>query len=193
MVGGVARGVLDAEAVHLLAPGERTDAVLGHRHDLAPEPLHRVAVEPRRRCSAASTGRRGGGRPLVHVDLEIRPALDQRAGAAGVVEVDVGQQKRRAAARRPAPRAASCSDDSGPGSIEHVARRAQQPITCLRPRWLDVDQAHGERRLGHNATGAPCGRPSVLQLVRRGPASFDLTSEIIPFDDMRGPARRGRR
>ena len=35
-----------------------------------------------------------GAPALVDVDLQLRPALDQRAAGAGVVEVDVGQQQR---------------------------------------------------------------------------------------------------
>ena len=97
MVRGVPGRVLHPQSVHLLAAGERMDAILGHGHDPAPEPLHRVSVEAP--GAVQEPGRVGevGGAALVDVDLEVGPALDEGAGPTGVVEVDVGEQDRAGA------------------------------------------------------------------------------------------------
>ena len=109
VVGGVAGGVGDAHAEHRLAAAEDLHVGLGHRHDLAPEALHLVAVE----ALGAGQQLRGvdqvRGAALVDVDLEVGPAPHQRPGRGGVVEVDVGEERPPAAARRRAPPAASRS------------------------------------------------------------------------------------
>ena len=46
-MGGMTGRVDDAEAIDPLAPGEGGDVLLRHGHDLTPEPVHVVAVEPR--------------------------------------------------------------------------------------------------------------------------------------------------
>jgi hypothetical protein len=98
VVGGVAGRVLHAELAveQRLAAGEGVEVALGHRHDLAPQP-----VEP---LLAAVEARRAGDEPLrvgevrraalVDVDGQVRPAAHERPGGSRVVEVDVGQQQR---------------------------------------------------------------------------------------------------
>src|SRR5829696_1428061 len=94
---GVARRVLDAEVVeHGLAAAQHVHVRLRHRHHLAPQPREPLlaAVEPR--GAGDEPLRRGHVRrpALVHVDGHVGPAPHQRAGRAGMVEVDVGEQDR---------------------------------------------------------------------------------------------------
>ena len=82
VVGGVAGGVGDAHPTHRLAAAEHVHVGLRHRHDLAPEPLHLVAVE----ALGAGQQLRGvdqvRGAALVHVDLEVGPAATSAPVAA---------------------------------------------------------------------------------------------------------------
>ena len=75
-----------------LAIGERDDPVFGHRHDLAPERVHAVAVEPRGGTDqprGIDQVRRADG---MHEDLHVRLLAHDRPGAAGVIEMDVGDE-----------------------------------------------------------------------------------------------------
>jgi hypothetical protein len=92
VVGGVAGRVLDPPVADRLAATHHAQVGLGHRHDLAPQALHVVAVQAR-----------GAGDELARVDemrraalmdphLDLGPAAHEGARGAGVVEVDVGQQ-----------------------------------------------------------------------------------------------------
>ena len=146
----------------------------GHRHDLAPEALHLVAVE----ALGAGQQLRGvdqvRGAALVDVDLEVGPAPHQGPGRGGVVEVDVGEQRAPAAARRRAPRAGSRSEDSGPGSTR-APSTSQQPITCGRPRCMTSMTRIGGRRLAaqaarQRASARPRPRASAAG-PPRGPAA----------------------
>ena len=95
VVGGVAGGVGDAQAEHRLAAGEGPDVLLGDGDDLAPEHLHRVAVEPLGAGQEARRVDQVGGAELVDVDRGLGPAPHDRAGRRRVVEVDVGEDDRR--------------------------------------------------------------------------------------------------
>ena len=84
-----AREALEPEDV----VADDADVLRGHGHELAPEPVERVAVEPARaRLEPARIDqvRRADGRD---VHLECRVLADDRACGAGVVEVDVGEQE----------------------------------------------------------------------------------------------------
>ena len=104
---------------------------------VAPEPLHVVAVEPRRAGDELRGVDDVPRAALVDGDHEVRPAAHERAGRAGVVEVDVRQQDR---ARDASPSASNsvASQDCGPGSISTSPTRWQQ-MTCGAPEVEDVD------------------------------------------------------
>ena len=111
-------------AVEALAARQDAQLRLRDRDDLAPEALHVVAVEARRRWRRASTGRRGAALRARARRHDVRPAPHERAGRAGVVEVDVRQQDAPAARGRRAPRRSASSHDCGPGIDEDVADAA---------------------------------------------------------------------
>ena len=68
---------------------------LGHGGDLAPQPLHLgLAVEPGGARDEPLRSHEVPGAALVDVHGQPGPAAQERPGAAGVVEVDVGQQDR---------------------------------------------------------------------------------------------------
>ena len=141
-MGRVAGRVRDLEALDGLAALQSPQPVLGHRHELAPEPVHVVAVE----LGGALEQLRGihhvRRSALVHVDHELREALRERAGGARVVEVDVRQQEgaghglaehleQRVEAR------------SGPGIDDHAVHLVRADHAVV-PEVLDVNcAAHG--------------------------------------------------
>ena len=101
MVGRVPRRIGDAEPGRDVAgqrarPGalEDADAGLRHRHDLAPQAVEVVAVEPPRAGHEALGVDQVAGAALVDPDLRVGPAPHERARGPGVVEVDVGEQDR---------------------------------------------------------------------------------------------------
>ena len=96
VVGGVTGRVGDFEAAveEPLASAEDAQIRLGHRENLAPEALHVVAVQPPRTLEQARRIYQMRSALLMHVDLEVGPALHQRARSARVVEVDMGQKQR---------------------------------------------------------------------------------------------------
>ena len=157
VVGGVAGGVGDPHSADAARrPARGFTFCRGDRQDLAPQVLHLVAVE----ALGAGQELRGvdqvRGAALVDVDLEVGPAAHQRAGRRGVVEVDVGEQERPRPL--PAERLQQGADRGlGPG-IDQNPSTSQHPITCGRPRCIDVDHAHRAapmlRRLG------PAGQPA---------------------------------
>ena len=75
-----------------LAIGERDDPVFGHRHDLAPERVHAVAIEP----TGGTDETRGIDQMWradgMDEDLHIRLLSHDRSGTSGVVEMDVGDE-----------------------------------------------------------------------------------------------------
>ena len=98
MVGRVSRRVGNLEAVEqLLAPAEDAEVLLGDGENLAPQSFHIVPVEPPRAVEQARWIDEVLSASLVHVDLEVRPAADERSACAGVIQVDVRQEQRRGA------------------------------------------------------------------------------------------------
>ncbi len=94
VVAGVTRGVGDPKALDPLSAAESDDVLGRHRHNLAPEALHVVAVEAggaREQLRRLHQMRRPD---LVHEDAQLRELIDQRARCAGVVEVNVRQEQR---------------------------------------------------------------------------------------------------
>jgi hypothetical protein len=152
----VAGCVGHAEAQHLLAAAEDVNALLGNRQDLAPEAAHVLAVEApgaRQQLGGVDEVR---GAALVHVDLDIGPAPQQGAGAAGVVEVDVGEQNGArgiAAERVDDPAQARL----GPGVHQDVADlpAADHPLGA---QVGDVDQT-GQWTAGSRLREGRGGRP----------------------------------
>ena len=132
VVGGVPGRVGDLEAEHLLAAAQRIEVLLRHRSDLAPEPLHLIAVE----TLGARQQLRGIGQvtgaALVHVDRELGPAPHQVARGPGVVEMDVGEQQRPRLLARRAPRSGSPSSSSARG--RSARRRAPSSRSPARGR-----------------------------------------------------------
>jgi hypothetical protein len=65
--------------------------VLGHRPEFAPEPIHLVAPQAGRAGDEPIGGHQVRCALLVHVHAQPRILMHQRAGGAGVVEMDVRQ------------------------------------------------------------------------------------------------------
>ena len=142
VVRGVAGRVLDAEAPAAGSsrrPAGRGRARLRHRQHLAPQRSSVVAVEApgaREQLRRVDQVRRAA---LVHVDLEVGPALARarrwrprgRGGCASAAA--------RAGARLRAPRAACDATTPGPGSTSTPPTRQQQ-MTRSRPLKRDVDR-----------------------------------------------------
>ena len=93
---GVAGRVGDLERAveQSLAAAQHGQIALGDRNHLAPQAVHVVAVQAAGALDQPRRIEHVPGAPLVDVDLELGPALDERAAGAGVVEMDVGQQQR---------------------------------------------------------------------------------------------------
>ena len=94
---------------------------------------------------------------LVHPDLELGEALDERAGGAGVVEVDVRQREhaRALVAERLEQRRRRV--DAGPAVDQHVADR-QTAITPRVPAVVDVDRLRRHQRIHLTARPIPIYR-----------------------------------
>jgi hypothetical protein len=90
----VTGGVGDLEPGHCLAAAQHAKVRFGDRANLAPQAIHVVAVEPRRTREQLRRVDEMRRAALVHPDLHVGPALDERPDGAGVVEVDVGQRDR---------------------------------------------------------------------------------------------------
>jgi hypothetical protein len=158
---GVARrvGDLEASAVHALATLQDLQVLLGHGQHLAPQALHVIAVQTLR----ARVQPRGIDQvpraALVHVNTQIGPALHERAGRAGVVEVDVGEQQRSGplVAQRLQQRLQA---GAGPGVDQHVVD-LPAPDHARVAEMHEVDHAHDVRWVG--ATGRRAGgwRPGM--------------------------------
>jgi hypothetical protein len=119
----------------------------GDRDDPAPQPLHRVAVDARRACDEAAGVDHVPGPVLMDPDLQPGPALDQRAGGARVVEVDVGQQD---APRRLVAELLEQGLDRGlRARVDDVAIDHMGADGLLGPLEADVDLAVGG--VGHAA------------------------------------------
>ena len=89
----MARGVGNMEAVQLLAAVQHADVRRRHGQDLAPEPLHVLAVQPLRACEQSARVDQVRRAPFVHPDLQVGPALDECARRARMVEMDVRQRE----------------------------------------------------------------------------------------------------
>jgi hypothetical protein len=93
VMAGVPGRVRHLHAVDRLAALERHDVLLRDGQDLAPQVVHRIAIE------AAGAREEPGGvdevarATFVHVDLERREPAHECAGGAGVVEMDVCEQE----------------------------------------------------------------------------------------------------
>ena len=133
VVGGVAGRVGDAHPEHHLAARQRSSRSPPGPAGSPPEVLELVAVEALGAGQQARGVDQVGRAALVDVDRQVGPAGDHRAGRGGVVEVDVGEQDRLAAARPPSFSSRVWREDSGPGSTS-MPSTSQQPITCGRPR-----------------------------------------------------------
>src|SRR5919198_3335418 len=92
VVGGVAGRVLDPPGADRLAAAQYAQVGLGHGDDLAPQALHVVAVQARGARDQARGVDEVRGAALVDPHLDVGPLAHERAGRAGVVEMDVGEQ-----------------------------------------------------------------------------------------------------
>ena len=120
VVGGVSRRVGDLElAIRRLdafPAGEDPHVGLRHRQEGPPERVHLVAVQPRgagQQFRRVDHVRRA---PLVDVDRDVRVLAQQRAGGAGVIEMDVRQQQRAHVGDR----------DAGPGECRSQRFQARR-------------------------------------------------------------------
>ena len=180
MVGGVAGGVGDLEAEHLLPARERLEIGLWDWSDLAPEPLHLIAVE----TLGARQQLLGIGqvsRPLlVDVDRQLGPPSDEIARRACVVEVDVGEQQ------RPRHLAVEGLDQvlhgaRWPGIDQHPVElpAADHPLSAEMP---DVDEPHPGMTREACAARAPAAVPRAEPSVR-------MTSAAARFPDCTAPSK----
>ena len=134
-----------------LAAAQHAQVALRNRDDLAPEPLHVVAVDPRRAVDQLRRVEEVSRAALVDPDLGLRPAPHERAGGAGMIEVDVRQQDRarHALAERGDQRLRAALR---PGIDDHVVlRRAADD--ALAAEVVHVDQLEIRRPLS-----ASCSR-----------------------------------
>ena len=149
----------------------------GTGDDLAPEPVQLVAVDPLWRWRPAATGRSCAARRARAPRPRRRATPAQRAGRAGVVEVDVRQQDRRAARSRRARRAACRCDDSGPG-IDDARRRSRSSRSTRGDALVqDVDLTHGRPRCPGSETARRAPRPRAR--VHRRRASSPLRAQRL--------------
>ena len=128
MVGCVAGGPGALEAADPLAVLYHMESLRGNRDDVADEALEAVPEDAARASQQARGVRQVRRAHWMDVDLELRPALQQRTGRAGVVEVDVRQQQ-------PARRA-SC--ESLEQLLEAGARTAIDQDVSADPRAEDA-------------------------------------------------------
>ena len=105
-MGRVPRRVQDLQlaAAHreALAAGEDVHVPLGHGQELAPQPVHVVAIEPARAVQQLGRVDHVRRPRLVHADPDVGVLAHEGAGGAGVVEVDVGEENRPHVGRRDA-------------------------------------------------------------------------------------------
>ena len=144
VMGSVARGVGDLEpaAQQSLAPRQYVQVALGHRQHLAPQPVHPIPVQSHGAVDQPRRVDQMRRAQLVNVDLHVGPALQQRAGRAGVVEMDVGQQHRAwplVAQRVQQDR----QRRARPWVDQHVVH-LPAPDHALATEVHDIDYAHGE-------------------------------------------------
>ena len=127
VVARVTRGVGDPKALDPLAAAEGDDVGGRHGKHLAPEALQVVPIQPA--CAPEQLRRVDQMRrpDLVHVDTQLREPADERARGAGVIQVDVGEQ--RAPAARPRDPSAE-----PPGTRRGPDRRSGRPARRRRSR-----------------------------------------------------------
>ena len=139
VVGGVARRVGHAERPEPLAAVQHAQALGRDRQHLAPQPLHLLAIQARRRCRAGARGRPGGARraraPTPPARGSAAPACPRRRrGRGGCASArapaadalsSTGSERRQAAAR--------------PGVDDHVAH-APRADHVRAPEMHHVDQ-----------------------------------------------------
>ena len=182
-IGDLQRAVAHREA---LAAAEDVHVLLGHGQELAPEPVHVVAVEPRRAAQQLLGIDHVRRPPLVHVDLDVGILAHQGAGRSGVIEMDVGQENRphvgwrdalgperraqrvetRRRTRVHEGRPARVFEDGG-GDDPGLAEEHQVGVgDAAGNRW------HGSRILLCRTVQEPVGRP-VQEPVAKGPAALE--------------------
>ena len=196
-IGDLQRAVAHREA---LAAAEDVHVLLGHGQELAPQPVHVVAVEPRRAAQQLLGIDHVRRPPLMHVDLDVGVLAHQGAGRSGVIEMDVGQENRPHVGRRDAlgperraqrvetrrrtrvheGRPARVLEDGG-GDDPGLAEEHQVGVgDAACNRW------HGSRILLCRTVQEPVGRPvqepvgrPVQEPVAKGPAARERRG-ILP-------------
>src|SRR5262245_9386581 len=178
VVAGVPRGVGDLEAEHLLTAAQRPQVLLRDRRDLAPEPLHPVAVQALRARQQLRWVGQMTNASLVDVDRQIGPAPDHRAGSPGVVEMDVREEN---GSRLLVPhrlkhrlqRAARARVDQDPVDLP----ASDHPLPAEVP---DVDQVHPVMIRAACAACAPAASTMATPSERITSAAARLPDWIAP-------------
>ncbi len=180
-----------------------------HRRDLAPQPVHVVAVQPRRAVDQLLRIDHVRRAALVHEHRDVRVRADDRAGRAGVIEVDVRQQdvahvvpahavllqaelERGQTRRRP-----GIDDRDASVGLHDAARdrvRAAEELE-IDPRQAVRQNRHwradytGGSRVAMSAVDSSAVLTAVARLVAEAPSLRDLVSrlalalrESVPFE-----------
>ncbi len=156
VVHGVARGIGDLEATsldrHGLAAAQRPERSNRHRQELAPQPVHVGAVEPRRAGQQLLGTGQVPGAQVVDVHGHARHPSDNRPRRAGVVEMDVREQQR-------------------PDVAELVIERRQSAFECREARGRSGIHQDDAAADGNHRRRDDAGPSLELQIDGRGHAA----------------------